>query len=64
MTRSGRTIWRFLSRLIGPQFRGPDLEALCRRRSHDEEREAEALEWAEATIGDVGNIGDVGDQGR
>ena len=31
------------------------LEAAYREMAQDEEREAEALEWAEATIGDVAN---------
>jgi len=31
----------------------PDLEAAYQQMVQDEEREAEALEWAEATIGDV-----------
>ena len=32
-----------------------DLEAGYRAMAADEQREAEALEWAEATIGDVGH---------
>jgi len=30
-----------------------DLEAAYRQMAKDEAREAEALEWAEATVGDV-----------
>ena len=30
------------------------LEAAYREMARDEERETEALEWAEATVGDVG----------
>lgn len=30
-----------------------DLEAACEEMTQEEEREAEALEWAEATVGDV-----------
>ena len=30
-----------------------DLEAAYKEMAQDEEREAEALEWAEATVGDV-----------
>jgi len=33
----------------------PDLEAAYRQMADDEEREAQALEWAEATAGDVGD---------
>ena len=31
-----------------------ELEAAYKQMAQDEEREAEALEWAEATVGDVG----------
>lgn len=34
---------------------GKDLAAVYREMAEDEAREAEALEWAEATAGDVGD---------
>ena len=33
-----------------------DLDAAYREMAQDEKREAEALEWAEAIIGDVGEL--------
>jgi hypothetical protein len=36
-----------------PPISDTDLEAAYRQMAQDEEREAEALEWAEATAGDV-----------
>ncbi len=36
-----------------PHVIGTDLEAAYREMAQDETREAEAVEWAEATIGDV-----------
>ncbi len=38
-----------------------NLDAAYREMAQDEEREAEALEWAEATIGDVGELADNSD---
>ncbi len=48
-----RRISRFIESLIKPHVVKRDLEAAYRRMAKDEEREAEALEWADATIGDV-----------
>ena len=50
-----RRISRFIQNLVRPHVLFPDLEAAYREMAEDEERETEALEWAEATIGDVGN---------
>ena len=50
-----RRISRFIEDLVRPQVLFPDLEAAYQQMAEDEEREAEALEWAEATIGDVIN---------
>jgi len=50
-----RRISRFIEDLVRPQVLLPDLEAAYRQMAEDEEREAEALEWAEATVGDVIN---------
>ena len=48
-----RRISRFIEELVRPHVMSPDLEASYRQMAADEEREAEALEWAEATVGDV-----------
>ncbi len=46
-------ISRFIEDLVRPHVMSPDLEAAYMDMAKDEAREAEALEWAEATIGDV-----------
>ena len=48
-----RRISRFIEDLVRPHVISPDLEAAYMDMAKDEAREAEALEWAEATIGDV-----------
>jgi hypothetical protein len=48
-----RRISRFLNDLARPHVTRRDLEAEYREMAADEQREAEALEWAEATIADV-----------
>ena len=48
-----RRISRFIESLVRPHLVGTDLEASYRQMAADEAREAEALEWAEGTIGDV-----------
>jgi len=48
-----RRISRFIEDLVRPYVLDQELEAAYRQMAQDEEREAEALEWAEATIGDV-----------
>jgi hypothetical protein len=48
-----RRISRFLESLARPHVIGRDLEAAYRQMAREEAREAEALEWAEATVGDV-----------
>jgi len=48
-------ISQFIESLIRPQIIGVDLESAYCRMAEDESRESEALEWAEATIGDVGD---------
>lgn len=50
-----RRISRFIEDLVRPHVLSQDLEAAYSEMARDEEREAEALEWAEATIGDVGD---------
>ncbi len=48
-----RNISQFINALVRPHVLKPDLEAAYSRMAADEARESEALEWAEATIGDV-----------
>jgi predicted CopG family antitoxin len=48
-----RRISQFIESLVRPHVVGTNLEAAYRMMAEDEEREREALEWAEATIGDV-----------
>lgn len=50
-----RRISRFIEKVIRPHISRPHLEAAYKAMAADEAREAEALEWAEATIGDVGD---------
>jgi predicted CopG family antitoxin len=46
-------ISRFVEDLVRPYVLFEDLEAAYQQMAQDEERESEALEWAEATVGDV-----------
>ena len=48
-----RRISRFIEDLVRPHVLSPDLEAAYAEMARDEAREADALKWAEATIGDV-----------
>jgi hypothetical protein len=48
-----RRISQFIESLVRPYVIGPDLEVAYQQMAQEEAREAEALEWAEATIGDV-----------
>lgn len=48
-----RRISRFVESLVRPYVLGRHLEAAYRQMASEEEREAEALEWAEATVADV-----------
>jgi len=48
-----RRISRFIEDLVRPYVLYQELEAAYKQMAQDEEREAEALEWAEATMGDV-----------
>jgi predicted CopG family antitoxin len=51
-----RRISRFIEDLVRPYVLRQDLEAVYREMARDEVREAEALEWSEATIGDVSDV--------
>lgn len=48
-----RRISRFVETLVRPHVLRPDLEQAYADMAHDEQREAEAAEWAEATVGDA-----------
>jgi predicted CopG family antitoxin len=48
-------ISQFIESIIRPHIIGVDLESAYRQMAEDESRESEALEWAEATFGDVGD---------
>ena len=48
-----RRISQFIESLVRPHVIPQDLEAAYKQMAQDETREAEALEWSEATIGDV-----------
>jgi hypothetical protein len=48
-----RRISQFIESLVRPYVLGKDLEAAYRQMAREEVREAEALDWAEATVGDV-----------
>ncbi len=48
-----RNISQFIESLVRPHVIGTELEAAYQQMAQDEAREAEALEWAEATLGDV-----------
>jgi predicted CopG family antitoxin len=50
-----RKISSFIEGLVRPYVLYPDLEAAYAEMAQDEEREAAALEWVEATVGDVGD---------
>jgi predicted CopG family antitoxin len=48
-------ISQFIEDLVRPHVLGKDLSGAYRQMAADEAREAEALEWAEATHRDVAN---------
>jgi hypothetical protein len=48
-----RRISRFIASLVRPDVVGKDLELAYQQMAQDEAREAEAREWAEATVGDL-----------
>jgi predicted CopG family antitoxin len=48
-----RKISRFIEDLVRPHVVKKDIYAAYEEMAADEVRESEALEWAEATIGDV-----------
>jgi len=50
-----RKISQFIESLVRPHVIPNDLRDAYAQMAQDEEREAEALEWSEAVIGDVAN---------
>jgi len=48
-----RRISRFIEDLVRPYVLYQELEPAYRQMAQDEKREAETLEWAEGTVGDV-----------
>ena len=46
-------ISRFIESLVRPYVVQEDLDAAYRQMAQEEAREAEALQWSEATVGDV-----------
>ena len=48
-----RRISQFIESLVRPHVIGKDLDIAYQQMAQEEAREAEALEWAEATVGDV-----------
>ncbi len=48
-----RKISKFVEELVRPHVIQPNLEAVYAEMAKDEEREKEALEWAEGLIGDL-----------
>lgn len=50
-----RKISQFIESLVRPHVLQKDLESGYREMAADEAREAEAIEWAEATVADASN---------
>ena len=50
-----RKISQFIESLVSPHVLQKNLESGYREMAADEDREAEAIEWAEATVTDVAN---------
>ncbi len=48
-----RHISQFIESLVRPHVVGKDLDVAYRQMAKEEAREAEALNWAEATVGEV-----------
>ena len=48
-----RKISQFIEGLVRPHVIGQELDLAYRDMAREESREAEALEWSEATVGDV-----------
>jgi hypothetical protein len=46
-------ISQFIESLLRPHVIGVDLESAYRQMAEDQDRESEAFDWAEATVGDI-----------
>jgi hypothetical protein len=51
-----RRVSQFIESLVRPHAIGKDLDVSYEQMARDEAREAEALDWAESTVGDVGKL--------
>jgi hypothetical protein len=51
-----RPISQFIESLVRPHVIGKDLDVAYEQMAREEAREAEALDWAESTVGDVGDL--------
>jgi len=51
-----KRISRFIEDLLRPHLLSADFEAAYQAMAQDEAREAEALEWAEAALGDPSDV--------
>ena len=51
-----RRISRFIESLVRPHVLPQDLEAGYRQMAEDEEREKDAIEWAEASLRDIADV--------
>jgi len=47
-----RKISRFIEDLVRPQLIDDDMESAYKDMAQDDDREREAMEWSEATLGD------------
>lgn len=56
-----RRISNFIEELVRPHVLQPDLDAAYAAMAEESEREADALEWTEALIGDAA-LGDATDE--
>jgi hypothetical protein len=58
-----RCLWlhisHFIENVVRPHVVGTELDAGYRAMAANEEREAEALQWSEATIGDASVGGEI-----
>ncbi len=46
-------ISQFIESLVWPHVTDEDIEAAYQRMAQDEDREAEAIEWIEGTLGEI-----------
>ncbi len=51
-----RRISRFIESLVRSHLGEGNLDTAYRQMAHEKAREAEAIEWADATLGDVADV--------